>query len=81
MRRGRKPGAPSVTFPGAGGDSGGLSGKPEQEAWGGLGGTPESLFPTNAVLQADKTNSSVHQAILLSASSDAQTAGSGFHPP
>ena len=33
------------------------------------------------MLWADNKNASVHQAVLRSASSDAQTLGSGFHPP
>ena len=58
-----------------------LAGWPQQETWGGLGGIHESLSLTNAMLWADNTNASVHQAVLRSASSDAQTLGSGFHPP
>lgn len=42
----------------------GLPGRPGQEAWGDLGGFGESLPLTNAVLQADKANVSVYQAVL-----------------
>ena len=58
---GRKQGAPSVTFPRAGGDRERLPGGPRQEAWGGLGGIHESPSLTNTVLQADKTNASAYR--------------------
>ena len=77
----RKQGTLSITFPRAVGSGAVLAGWPQQEAWGGSGGIHKSLSLTNAMLWADNTNASVHQAVLCSASSDAQKLGSGFHPP
>lgn len=62
-RRGGRQGPSPLTFPGVEADGMGPSGRPGQHAWEGLGGVHASLPLTNAMLQADKTNVSVHQAV------------------
>lgn len=62
--RGGRQGPSPLTFPGVEAVGVGLSGRPGQEAWGGLGGIHASPPLTNAMLQADKTNARVQQAVL-----------------
>lgn len=80
-RRGGRQGAPPLTFPRVEGGGAGLSDRPGQEAWGDLGGIHVSPPLTNACYRLTKQTRVCTRLSSLSAGSDAQSPGTGFHPP